>query len=407
MNDTTTEKNGFRILIVEDSATQREHVIGLCEKCGFESVQSAVNGQDALKKMESEAFDIALIDLEMPIMDGVELLRHIADQNMLMAVIIFSSKDPSLILSVGTMAEEDGLKVIGTFQKPMTAEYIQCSLRSLQLPEEKVVIAQNDSQVQPEDLVKAIDNDEIEFFYQPKVSSKNFILTGVESLARWHHPTKGNISPLEFVSLAERFGLVTKMTKKLLTKALKQKQRWQQHGANFNIALNLSPHSLAEKGFADYLCSEVSRFGIKPESIIFEITENAVCGEISTAIEMLARLRLKGFQLAIDDYGTGYANAQQLSRIPATELKIDRCLINNVATKPQQQSILANTIQLAKELKYRTVAEGVETDDDLRFVQSLNIDLVQGYLVAKPMSADKLEQWVKSELSALRHKFKV
>jgi EAL domain-containing protein (putative c-di-GMP-specific phosphodiesterase class I) len=125
-------------------------------------------------------------------------------------------------------------------------------------------------------------------------------------------------------------------------------------------------------------------------------------GELASAIRTLARLRLKGFHIAIDDYGTGFANAQQLSRVPATELKIDRSLVHRVATRPQQHTILASTVALAKNLNLTTVAEGVETKEDFEVLVSLGVDLVQGYYFSKPLYPDDLMNWVKSGLSQLR-----
>lgn len=402
---TVEEKNQFnelRLLVVEDSEVQREHLIGLCRENGLNHIESAVNGQDALDVIAQQKFDLAIVDLEMPIMDGVELLRQIAHKRLVPSVMILSSKDQSLILSLGTMAEADGLNVVGTFQKPMTAERIQISLNRI-----NSTLQETDEEISSDtlplsDLIEAIEADEIDLCYQPKVSLNRLLFHGVEALARWNHPGLGSVSPIKFVGLAERYGLINQMTQNLLRKALKQKQVWQQRGANFNLSFNLSPLSLAEKGLADNLHDTVKEFGVEPENLVLEVTENAVSGEISAAIETLARLRLKGFKIAIDDFGTGYANAQQLSRVPATELKIDRCLINNVATNPQQQSILTRTVQLAKDMKLQIVAEGLEYPEDLAFLRSLDIDMVQGYLFAKPMTADQLQTWIVKDLAELR-----
>ena len=128
----------------------------------------------------------------------------------------------------------------------------------------------------------------------------------------------------------------------------------------------------------------------------------ALLGELDSAIRTLARLRLKGFHIAIDDYGTGFANAQQLSRAPATELKIDRSLVHRVATRPQQKMILASTINLAKNLNLTTVAEGVETEDDFKVLIELGVDQVQGYYIAKPLFPNDLLNWIKQDLTRLR-----
>jgi len=170
------------------------------------------------------------------------------------------------------------------------------------------------------------------------------------------------------------------------------------------LSFNLSPLSLTDKGLADKISQQVASYKIPPKDIVLEITENAISGEISTAIETLAKLRLKGFNLAIDDYGTGFANAQQLSRVPATELKLDRILVDNVATNPQQKAILKSTVNLSKDLQLITVAEGVEDFEDFLLLYKFEVDLVQGYYFAKPMTADNLNTWIKKELADIRKK---
>jgi len=152
------------------------------------------------------------------------------------------------------------------------------------------------------------------------------------------------------------------------------------------------------------ISEQIANHNLSPSEIVLEITENAISGEVSNAIETLAKLRLKGFNLAIDDYGTGFANAQQLSRVPATELKLDRVLVDNVTTKPQQKTILKSTVNLAKELNLNTVAEGVENFDDFQFIFHLKVDLVQGYYFAKPMPSNTLIEWLKIDLAKIRKK---
>lgn len=394
----------LKILVVDDSDVQRNHVVSMCQQCGIKqhNIFGAQNGQIAIDVLKEQSFDLAFVDLEMPVMDGVELVRKIAADSLVNSVIILSSKDPSLILSVGTMAENDGLTVLGTFKKPIQKDYLKSSLLRLSNRKPKAQPSQQNSSLVAEDLLNAINNHEIGLYYQPKLTTKGLLLKGVEALARWNHPVHGFISPVEFIEIAERFGMMSTLTDYLFDIALKQKRDWANHGLQFHLAFNLSPLSLTEKGLADKISENVALHGLKPSEFVLEITENAIAGEISTAIETLAKLRLKGFKLAIDDYGTGFANAQQLSRVPATELKLDRILVDNVSTRPQQQAILKSTVNLAKELKLVTVAEGVEHFDDFEFLRSLDVDLIQGYFFAKPMDHGQLSQWLRTDIIELR-----
>ncbi|HTF96759.1 MAG TPA: EAL domain-containing response regulator [Cellvibrio sp.] len=394
------------VLVTDDSLTQRQYATELCKDLGVTKLLEAANGVDALNVLEANAVDVVLIDLEMPIMDGVELIRSIAQKKFKSSVIILSAKDPILIASVGTMAEADGLHVIGTFQKPLLPDALECSLLRF-LQDNKATVEPRktfDVEVTALELSQALANRELTLAFQPKLTVNNLLLHGVEALARWRHPSKGMISPASFIELAERHGMIDALTHYLLEEAFKHKRSWQQYGLRFHLAFNLSPLSLADADMVDWLCKMADTYGISPAEITFEVTENALLGELASAIRTLARLRLKGFHISIDDYGTGFANAQQLSRVPATELKIDRSLVHNAATRPQQRTILASTVDLAKNLKLTTVAEGVETEEDCKVLLELGVDLVQGFYFSKPLFADDLLAWVKTGLSQLRRR---
>lgn len=394
----------LKVLVVDDSQVQRNHVVETCERFSIGTIDQAVNGEDAAQKLKAAHYDLAFIDLEMPVMDGVELVRVIADEHLVDSVIILSSKDPVLILSVGTMAESAGLKVLGTFQKPIQVDQLENSLQRLLGPSTEEASEPSQEGSSPEDLLAAMNDGHLTLMYQPKLQVKGLLLRGAEALARWEHPQRGTVSPGEFIPMAERFGLIEKLTEHLFEIALADKKKWMSFGLKIDLAFNLSPLSISDRQLADKVYDAVTGKGIDPNEVILEITENAVSGELSSAIETLAKLRLKGFKLAIDDYGTGFANAQQLSRVPATELKLDRSMIDNVATRPQNQAIVKSTLQLAHDLGLKTIAEGVETVEDLRFLAAEGVEQVQGFLLARPMKNEQFLNWLKTDLVQLRSK---
>jgi EAL domain-containing protein (putative c-di-GMP-specific phosphodiesterase class I)/AmiR/NasT family two-component response regulator len=393
------------VLVTDDSLTQRQYAKELCKDLGVMDLHEAANGVDALQVLDARSVDVVLIDLEMPVMDGVELIRSMAQKKFVSSVIILSAKDPILIASVGTMAEADGLHVLGTFQKPLLPDALECSLlRFIQdaktkAAEPKIAL---ENEVTAVELSEALANGDLTLAYQPKLTVQGLMLKGVEALARWRHPQKGMISPGVFIPLAERHGMIDMLTRHLLHVAFQHKKNWQNFGLRFNLAFNLSPLSLADSDMVDWLCKLTEDYGIAPTDVTFEITENALLGELASAIRTLARLRLKGFHIAIDDYGTGFANAQQLSRVPATELKIDRSLVHRSAARPQQRTILASTVDLAKNLNLTTVAEGVETEEDFKIIHNLGVDLVQGYYFSKPLFPDDLLAFIKTGLNQVR-----
>lgn len=391
----------LNLLVVDDSDTQRQFALTLCQEIGVHQLRDARNGALALEQLRHQRADVVMVDLEMPVMDGVELIRHIAQESLAHAVIILSAKDPVLVASVGTMAEADGLAVLGTFNKPLNQDLLRCGLKQLsRISAPKAVTALRE--VTPAQLSHALQAGYLILHYQPKLTGKGLLMKGVEALARWHDPQQGNISPAQFIPVAERHGLIGNLTRHLLEVALTQKQQWQKRGINFNVAFNLSPLSLAEPGLVDWIAGITARHGIAPQELTLEVTENALLGELASSIQTLARLRLKGFSIAIDDYGSGFANAQQLSRVPATELKIDRTLVHNAATRPQQHTILQNIVAMARQLQLVTVAEGVENREDFELLRQLKVELIQGYFLAKPMPWDQLIPWMQKDLAQLR-----
>lgn len=405
MKTTLAELN---VLIADDSITQQQYAHQSCTELGLSNIYTATNGVEALKVLQTNLIDVVLVDLEMPVMDGVELIHAIAHHKLSTNIIIVSAKDPILISSVGTMAEAEGLTVLGTFKKPLHLDLLQCSLLQfivgLQTQRTKLTTEQlqDAPTVTGVELNHAITHGEMILAYQPKLTVQGLLLRGVEALARWQHPQKGLISPTIFIPLAERLGLINALTHHLMAMAFKEKRNWQNMGLRFHIAFNLSPISLADEGLVDWIIALTQKYNVLPQEITFEITENAFLNELACAIRTLARLRLKGFNIAIDDYGTGFANAQQLSRVPATELKLDRSLVHNVATRPQQRTILASSIDLAKDLKMVTVAEGVETLEDYKVLLELGADQVQGFYFSKPLYPNDLLEFVKTGLSKVR-----
>lgn len=228
----------------------------------------------------------------------------------------------------------------------------------------------------------------------------------MEALARWNHPELGFISPVRFIDVAEQFNQITPLTLHLFHQALKQKAWWKQHGLRFSLAFNLSPMVLLEDDLICWIQEALTQYSIAPDEIIFEVTENVMLGDVAKSLQTLTRLRLKGFGIALDDYGTGFANAEQLVRLPATELKIDRSLVNEVSRKPQLEKILSSTVKLANDLNLAIVAEGVEQLEDFITLTKFDVTQVQGYYFSRPLAADTFTNWVTSDLKLLRGQIK-
>lgn len=246
------------------------------------------------------------------------------------------------------------------------------------------------------ELSRAIDAGAFWLAYQPKVSLGSRQLTGVEALLRWEHPVLGLVSPAEFIPLAEKTGLIEPITEWVFRTALRQWLTWRDGGLSTRIALNVSVKSLACLDFPDRVHALCCAFGVPSDHVIVEVTETATTEDTVTMMDAMTRLRLKGFSVSIDDFGAGYSSLVQLQRMPFSELKIDRSLVQEITASADSLAIVRAITNLAHELSLRVVAEGVETRQVFDRLVELGCDEAQGYYIARPIpfaSAAQLLAW--------------
>jgi len=393
------------LLIVDDSAVQREYAAALCRALGVQMVYEAGSGAEAIELfgLLVLAPDLLIIDLEMPGMDGVELIQQLHQRNIIVPLIVASGREIALIHSVEMMARNLGMPVLGGLQKPLTPERVLGALQRFGQISGKVQQAPRpDPKIDRAMLASAIAAGEIGVHYQPKVDMRTGIVRGFEALARWSRPGMGFIRPDDFIALAEREGLIGALTRSMATQALTQAAAWNAHGLKLSMAINLAPSLLARTTLVEELLGLVERLGLQATQVVLEITESSLVDYMGSALGVLARLRLKGFGLSIDDYGTGFSSMQQLARIPFTELKIDRSFVHGAHQRNDMRVILQSALDMARRLDLVSVAEGIETLEDWRLLQQFGCSIGQGYLIAKPMSASDMPQWLKQHNSRLR-----
>ncbi|MDR3419352.1 MAG: EAL domain-containing response regulator [Nevskia sp.] len=384
-----------KVMIVDDDELSRHRLHRILGNLGANNIQEAVNGEHALALLKSgEPMDLVVTDLRMPIMDGVELIRHLAEWHLARAVIIASGLDPALLQSVETMARAYGLQVLGAIPKPLSPQRLaQLVLRYKAMDAEHKASAA--AEISIATMREALRSGEIYVEYQPKVECAGRRVAGVEALARWRRADGSLVPPAEFVAFAEREGLIDLLTYRVLDQACADLTQWAQAGYTLNVAVNISMLSLSEVRIADRIADKACAIGCKPHNIILEVTETALAKETAKALDVLTRLRLKGFGLSIDDFGTGYASMQQLSNIPFTELKIDRSFVNGCAERPRMRSVIETSLELARKLGLSSVAEGVEAREDWDVLQAMGCDYAQGWLISKSLSAADLFAWFK------------
>jgi EAL domain-containing protein (putative c-di-GMP-specific phosphodiesterase class I) len=239
--------------------------------------------------------------------------------------------------------------------------------------------------------------------FQPKVSAGNGMLNGVETFLRWRAADGGLKGPGAVIPIAEASGLINEVTEQVFQKAMVQCAAWRAAGYDFTIAVNVSMYDLDRYDFPEFIVGTAASHGVDPASIMLEVTESQIMSNVIKPLEVLSRLRLKGVGLSIDDYGTGASSMQQLKRVPFTELKIDREFVTGACEDGAARAMLTSSIGLGKDLGLQVVAEGVETEAEWRLVARRGVDLVQGYYVARPMSAAQFDAWSDDWASSTRH----
>jgi EAL domain-containing protein (putative c-di-GMP-specific phosphodiesterase class I) len=250
-------------------------------------------------------------------------------------------------------------------------------------------------------LRRALEREEFEVFYQPKVNVKNGQIGGMEALVRWRHPELGLVSPSEFIPLAEDTGLIEQLGEWILRTACIQCNEWQKNGAKpFYISVNLSPRQFQQPNLLKVITDIIQKTGVDSDCLVLELTESSIMKNAESAIETLSELKKMGIKIAIDDFGTGYSSLGYLKRLPIDILKIDRSFVCDVTTDADDAALVMAIITLAHNLGLKVIAEGVETEEQLRFLRLLRCDDWQGYLSSEPMPAANMSRFLTKAMAA-------
>ncbi|WP_305842246.1 EAL domain-containing protein [Photobacterium leiognathi] len=242
------------------------------------------------------------------------------------------------------------------------------------------------------ELQKALQNNGLEVWYQPKVNARDFAIDGAEALVRWKHPVEGYISPAQFIPVAESSGLIEQLGCVVMREVFTTVSQWKKRKLlTGRVAINLSPQQFGNSGLISFVDKLRLSTEINPEDITFELTESAVMSDGEHTVQMLNSIKQLGFALSIDDFGTGYSSLSYLARFPLDELKVDRAFIQDIDTIPKQVTLIENIINLGKSLKMSVVAEGIETRQQATLLSNLNCDYIQGFHFYRPMPKHELE----------------
>jgi len=386
------------VLVIDDHRFQRSVLTRMLKGIGIASVLEAEDGAGALAVVRDRRDSLMLIvtDVDMPEMDGLEFLRRLAVEAPQTPVAIHSALDRALLKSIEVMAAAYGVDLIGVLEKPVTeqalSEVLERALERTSTPRQ--LVAETDSA----QLDAAVKQHEFEPWFQPKVDLRSGHVTGAEVLVRWCRLHADPLPPDRFLTMVRERGLMRSLTLALASRSAEYLGQVGPRGKDFTLSLNVCPTLLDEPDFAASLALALTSGGAAPEEVVLEITESAASRNQGAALENLARLRMRGFELSIDDFGTGHSSLAKLVRTPFSELKIDREFVARLATDASARTLVESMVAIARRLGLRTVAEGIETETQRELLIGLDCDMGQGYLFAKPMAAADWLRWMQDKL---------
>ena len=377
----------YRVLVVEDHPFQHEYLMNVFSEVGGFDVDTVWDGDEALESLMRHDYDLLLTDLLMPVMDGVQLIQKVAALKKRPALALMSASSRRMLISAGLAAKNLGMSVVGLISKPVEFNAV------MRLKERMAIFRMSGEidpalaiEVDPQSIVRAMNNGQIQAWFQPKKSLHNGNILSAEALVRWVHPQAGLLLPKDFLSLLIKQGLEERLLWLMLEKTLQAQREWRQQGWDIPVSINLPTHLLDDHDLADRLRDYVIADGGEPRSIVFELMESSITEELSNYYAGACRLRMMGFGLAQDDFGKGFSSYFNLVSTPFSELKIDRSLVHGCVENENLASALRSLVELSQKLGLTVVAEGVETQAELAFLRRIGCDQAQGFLICGAVS---------------------
>ena len=388
--------NTDRVLVIDDDNTVCELVSALARTMGLvcDTTKDATSFLDRVTPETS----LILLDLMMPEMDGIEVLRLLGERQSKARILLISGMDKRVLETAEKLAQSLGLSVVGHLQKPFPLNELRDILSSIAVLEAPV--ERNEPppvSISDDQLRQAMANREFVNYYQPQIDLETGQVIGVEALARWRNRNQGLVLPENFIARLENLGLIDELCWNAAELALSEAKSFVgKTGVLPRVSINVSMHSLRRLEFPDAMLSMAKKYNFPAEAIAIEITESRLMSEISHTLDVLTRLRMKNFQLSIDDFGTGYAMMRQLQNVPATELKIDKSIIQTMHQNDSDRVMVEKIIEMGHELKMSVIAEGVIAEEQCELLRAKGCDAAQGFLFSKPLPVGELVQWIEA-----------
>ncbi|TVQ13809.1 MAG: EAL domain-containing protein [Leptolyngbya sp. DLM2.Bin27] len=342
------------------------------------------------------------LDLLMPTMDGMQVIAQLAKLSCRAKIIITSGVGSRVLDAAGRSAAEHGLDIAGVLAKPFSPSQLRAMLlghlpTTPPLTPPTVVIAPAAlPEITLSDLHQALDRQEFVVAYQPKVLCTTGELAGVEALVRWAHPSYGLLPPGQFIPLAESCDLIDRLTDQVIDQALDWFGPLCDGAIQLSpaicdrlmLSVNISARTLTNVALFERVQERCQAHRVAPARLIFELTETSAMDDPVASLDLLTRLRMIGFHLSIDDFGTGFSSMLQLVRLPFSEIKVDKSFVMTAMTSSESRTVVKFIVDLGHSLGLRCTAEGVEDAETLKYLTNIGCDLAQGYYIARPMTGD-------------------
>lgn len=381
------------LLIIEDEPFQLDWLHELCRPLA-DTIHKVRDGLAAIDIIKQRGMpDVVICDLHMPGMDGVSFLRSLAQWELPCPVLLVSAASADVLHAVVQMAALDGVTVCDALQKPVSRQQLQEQLGHLPRPLKTPHTATHSFTPDRQELQQALEKQQFEAYFQPQIGAETGALMGVEALARWEHPTRGTLSPACFIEPLQRYQLMADLSWQMLGQSIARCRQWLAQGMELQVSVNVPPSALTEVTFADRVIALLEYQGLPGRLLCLEITETEDYGDLPSLLETASRLRLHGVELAIDDFGTGHASLLHLVQSPVSTLKIDRIFVANMLKDARYRSAVHLSLGMASHLDMHTVAEGVETLEQIQMLREMGCHSLQGFYFSPALHARELVPW--------------
>ncbi|MFK3605290.1 hypothetical protein A7D21_13555 [Pseudomonas sp. AP19] len=386
----------LRVLVLEDHLFQRSVAVNLLKQLGCGEVLEAGNGTEALSVLQGAgSVDVVVCDLQMEGMDGLEFIQRISATGQVGAIIVSSGLPGDVRRAVSQMGALLGVNMLGDTGKPLQVETLQLLLERALSTRRRTPQPSSSLELADEQQVRrALLEQQLQAYYQPKFDLHSGAVLGVEVLARWNHPFQGVLSPAVFLPAMERSGLMDDLLFCLMQQALVLQGQALSQGLALDLAFNLHAAQLADVELTARIKTLLATHQTPCASVTFELTESGLLEVPAVSLENLVRLRMMGCRLSIDDFGAGFSSLQRLCQLPFTEIKLDAEFVRGLLHEPRCRAVIGSTLALGQTLGMSVVIEGIETTEQHQALLALGCTQGQGYWHARPMNGVDLLRWL-------------